>query len=106
MPCSRRFLALGLALCSAFAPLGAGRGEARADELTEQGRELSPGVELIALADVSLHRASIVAGSRVSVTKLLFRSGRLEGVAVALKDGHVVRLRLAAVRSFFRIAED
>jgi hypothetical protein len=67
--------------------------------------EIAVGTELVATADVSLHKAEIAKGSRVSVTKLMLRDGRVDGVDVALADGHVVKVTMSTVRSYFRVAE-
>jgi len=67
--------------------------------------EIAVGTELVALADVSLHKAEIAKGSRVSVTKLVIRQGHVDGVDVALADGHVVKVTMSTVRSYFRVAE-
>jgi hypothetical protein len=67
--------------------------------------EIAVGTELVATADVSLHHAEIAKGSRVSVTKLVIRQGRVDGLDVALADGHVVKVTMSTVRSYFRVAE-
>ena len=62
-----------------------------------------------AVADVqqsALHRAEIAKGSRVSVTKLARNAGRLEGLSVALADGHVVKVTMAQVHTFFRVVSE
>jgi hypothetical protein len=73
--------------------------EARAENPIEVG------TQLVATSDVTLHRAEISKGSKVSVTKILTREGRTDGFAVALADGHIVKVTLSTIRSFFRIAE-
>jgi hypothetical protein len=73
--------------------------------LAAEENDLVVGTELVATADVALHKAEIAKGSRVSVTKLLLSRGRLDGVDVALADGHVVKVTLGAVRSYFQIAQ-
>lgn len=80
-------------------------GEALA-ETTSAGDDLAVGVELEALQDVSIHRAELTKGSRVSVTKRNLRDGRLESVSVALADGHVLKMPIGAVRTYFRVASD
>ena len=67
--------------------------------------EIVVGTELVATADLSLHKAEIAKGSRVSVTKLVMHDGRVSGVDVALADGHVVKVTMSTVRSYFRVAE-
>lgn len=75
-----------------------GEGVARAED-----RALEVGTELQATSNVTLHKAEIAKGSRVSVTRLLMRGGHIEGVSVALADGHVVKVTLAQVRTYFRV---
>lgn len=77
-----------------------GRNEVHAEE---EALTVAVGTELMATADVTLHQAEIARGSRVSVTKLNVREGRLDSVNVALADGHVVKMPLVAVRSYFRV---
>lgn len=79
------------------------KNEARASEFSD---DLAVGTELLATSDLSVHRAEIARGSRVSVTKLIVREGRLDGVNVALPDGHVVKMPLVAVRSYFRVVTE
>lgn len=67
---------------------------------------ITVGTELVATADVTLHKAEIAKGSRVSVTKVNRTGERLDGVNVALADGHVVKMPLAAVRSYFRVVSE
>ncbi len=73
--------------------------------LAAEENDLVVGTELVATADVALHKAEIAKGSHVSVTKLLLSRGRLDGVDVALADGHVVKVTLGTVRSYFQIAQ-
>jgi hypothetical protein len=73
--------------------------------LAAEEHDLMVGTELVATADIALHKADIAKGSRVSVTKLLLRRGRLDGVDVALADGHVVKMTLGTVRTYFQIAQ-
>lgn len=72
--------------------------------LAAEENDLEVGTELVATADVALHKAEIAKGSRVSVTKLLHSRGRLDGVDVALADGHVVKVTMGTVRTYFEIA--
>src|SRR5262252_471912 len=67
--------------------------------------DIRVGTELVALTNATLGKAEILKGSKVVVTKLLGGAGKVEGVAVALADGHVVKVALATVRSLFRIAD-
>ena len=68
-------------------------------------REIAVGTELQATSDVTLHKAEIAKGSRVSVTKVSKHDGRIDGVSVALADGHVVKMTLNQVQTFFRVVE-
>lgn len=72
----------------------------------DDGGDVAVGTSLQATEDVTLHRAEIIRGSRVSVTKLVLRSGRLDGVRVALADGHVVTMSLAQMHRSFRVVHD
>jgi len=97
-------LAVALLFSVAAAPaavLICGTGEARADE-----RPIDVGTELMATSDVTLHMAEIAKGSRVSVTKLSRNGGQLDAVSVALADGHVVKVTMAQVHTFFRIIDE
>ncbi len=73
--------------------------------LAAEEHDLMVGTELVATADIALHKADIAKGSRVSVTKLLLSHGHLDGVDVALADGHVVKVTLGTVRTYFEIAQ-
>jgi hypothetical protein len=75
-------------------------------ETASAGDDLAVGVELLAVEDVSMHRAELVKGARVSVTKRNLRDGRLESVSVALADGHVLKLPIGAVRTYFRVTHN
>ena len=90
-----------IAAAIALALLATGITEARAEE-----DAISIGTELMATSDVTLHRAEIARGSKVSVTKLNLREGKLDSVNVALADGHVVKMPLVAVRSYFRVVTE
>jgi putative NIF3 family GTP cyclohydrolase 1 type 2 len=97
-------LALALSLAVATVPAVAvleGPGEARADEPT-----IDVGTELMATSDVTLHTAEIAKGSRVSVTKLSHNGSQVDAVSVALADGHVVKVTMAQVHTFFRIVAE
>jgi hypothetical protein len=68
---------------------------------------IAVGTELVAVADVTLRRVGLVKGSRVSVTKLSRRGGRLSSVDVELADGYVLqRVAIATVRALFRVAPE
>lgn len=77
-----------------------GTAVARADD-----DAIAVGTELVATSDVSLHKAEIAKGSHVSVTKLRVHEGRVDELDVALADGHVVKVTMTTVRSYFRVAE-
>lgn len=66
-------------------------------------RQLAVGDELQATSDVTLHKAEICKGSRVSVTKVSSHDGQVDGVSVALADGHVVKMTMTQVHTFFRV---
>ena len=97
-------IALAVALALVATPMidaATNANEARAEEDT-----LAVGTELMAVSDLTLHKAEIVKGSKVSVTKLNLRDGKLDSVNVALADGHVVKMPVAAVRSYFRVVPE
>jgi hypothetical protein len=103
----RRFLRLLLAgaLAAAVSPVVvAAPGERAA--LAEEERAIGVGTELVAVTDVTLHKAEIAKGSRVSVTRVELRDGKLDGVSVALADGHVVKLPMTTVHTYFQVADD
>ncbi len=92
-------LVLFLAVAAiSLAPVSGGVSVAHAEE-----GSLEVGTELMATSDVTLHKAEIAKGSRVSVTKLSQSGGRVESVNVALADGHVVKVTIAQVHTFFRV---
>jgi prepilin-type processing-associated H-X9-DG protein len=64
------------------------------------------GTELMATSDVTLHKAEIAKGSRVSVTKITRHGEEVDAVNVALADGHVVKVTMAQVHTFFRVVAD
>jgi hypothetical protein len=99
-------LATALALAVIAPPMidaAIGQNEARAAD-NDDG--LAVGTELLATSDVTVHKAEIAKGSRVSVTKLITRDGHLDSVNLALPDGHVVKMSIGAVRSYFRVASE
>jgi hypothetical protein len=83
-----------------FAALLAAPSLARADEAP-----LAPGMELEAIQSVTLHQAEIAKGSKVAVTDVVKHEGKIDGVKIDLGDGHIVKVALATVRNFFKIAE-
>jgi prepilin-type processing-associated H-X9-DG protein len=98
----RLALALSLAVAAVtFSPIPGGGSVAFAEE-----HPIGVGTELMATSDVTLHQAEIAKGSRVSVTKLSESGGRVESVNVALADGHVVKVTIAQVHTFFRVVEE
>jgi prepilin-type processing-associated H-X9-DG protein len=72
----------------------------------DRSSEIAVGSELMATSDVTLHQAEIAKGSRVSITKILVHGGRIDGVSVALADGHVVKITTAQMHTFFRVVRD
>jgi hypothetical protein len=69
------------------------------------GAELRVGTELMAIEDVTLDRAIVGRGSRVSVTATEAAGGTLL-VDVALPDGHVVHaVPIGEIRRSFRIVD-
>jgi hypothetical protein len=103
--CVFRFARVILAAALAVAPAAATVLDEPAACADDRG-DLAVGTELQATSDVTLHKAEISKGSRVSITKLLVRGDRIDGVSVALADGHVVKVTLAQVRSYFRVVRD
>src|SRR5215468_12448032 len=91
---------LALSAAPAASMLSAG------DAFAEEERPIAVGTELMATADVTLHKAEIAKGSRVSVTKLSRASGQIDAVSVALADGHVVKVTMAQVHTYFRVVTD
>jgi hypothetical protein len=98
-----RRLALAAALALATLPL-AGVTAERAAIAAET--PIQVGTELVATSDVTLHQAEIAKGSRVSVTKVTRSGEQLDAVSVALADGHVVKVTMAQVHTYFRVAQD
>ena len=74
--------------------------------MADDRHEIAVGTSLQATSNVTLHKAEIAKGSRVNVTKLIERGGRIDGVSVALADGHVVKITLSQVHTFFRVVQD
>jgi hypothetical protein len=72
----------------------------------EAQAEIAVGTRLEALDTVTVARAEIAKGSKVNVTKLLRRQGRVASVDVELADGQIARVAIATVRSFFRVLGD
>jgi hypothetical protein len=94
-------LVRALIVAVALAAPAFGTSAAHADE-----GAVAVGTALQATSDVTLHRAEILKGSRVNVTKILKRRGRVDGVSVALADGHVVKVTIAQLHTFFRVVSD
>lgn len=98
---------LALALFLAFAAVPAVDALGASSEAGADEPVIDVGTELMATTDVTLHMAEIAKGSRVSVTKLNRSGGQVDAVSVALADGHVVKVTMAQVHTFFRVvAED
>ena len=72
----------------------------------EEQEEIAVGTRLVALDSVTVSQAEISKGSTVSVTRLVHRQGRLSGVDVELKDGHIARVPIAKVRAAFRVIDE
>jgi hypothetical protein len=97
-----RIAAVAVALLGApVVDAAVGWNEARAE-----ASEIAVGTQLMAVSDVTLHQAEISKGSRVSVTQLLVQRGKLQGVSLALADGHVVKVPMGTVMSFFQIVNE
>jgi hypothetical protein len=90
-----------LAVTLALAVVPAGSMALAADEAP-----IVVGTELVATSDVTLHQAEIAKGSRGSVTKLTKSGGQVDAVSVALADGHVVKVTMAQVHTYFRVVAD
>jgi prepilin-type processing-associated H-X9-DG protein len=102
-----RALRLALAVLLALAAVpAAGLAGAGSVALANEDRSISVGTELMATSDVTLHKAEIAKGSRVSVTKLNRTGGQIDAVNVALADGHVVKVTMAQVHTYFRVVTD
>ncbi len=97
-----RGFAFAAALCVSC-PLLTAVDEARAETPSP---DLAVGTELMATSNVTLHQAEIAKGSRVSVTKVSRNAGQVETVNVALADGHVVKVTISQVHTYFRVVED
>jgi prepilin-type processing-associated H-X9-DG protein len=97
-------LALAVLLAVAAVPAAAALPGQQA--LADEERPIDVGTELMATSDVTLHTAEIAKGSRVSVTKLSRTGGQVEAVNVALADGHVVKVTMAQVHTFFRVVTE
>jgi hypothetical protein len=96
-------LALGLLSGAVALPavLAASEGVARADD---PRADLEIGTQLVAISDVTLHRAAILQGSKVRVIKVTSREGRVDSVDVELADGHIVpKVAIAKIRTSFRV---
>ncbi len=108
VPRSNR-LALALLLAVAAVPTAdalSGHQAFAEEHAADDERPLAVGTELMATTDVTLHTAEIAKGSRVSVTKLSRTGGQVEAVNVALADGHVVKVTIAQVHTFFRVVTE
>jgi hypothetical protein len=97
----RLIVAITLALAGVPAGSLVGSAALAADEAP-----IGVGTELMATSDVTLHQAEIAKGSRVSVTKLSKSGGQIDAVSVALADGHVVKVTMAQVHTYFRVVTE
>lgn len=98
-----RGLVLGAVLGLVVVPVAE---QASSPNVARAEGELSVGMRLMALSNVTLQKAEILKGSKVSVTQLVKHAGVLDGVALELADGHVVKVALSTVRSLFRVVDD
>ncbi len=103
----------GLAFAAAFtlgfvpaAFVAIGAVHERVASADEDRSGIAVGTELEATTDVTLHRAEIAKGSKVSVTQVLGHSGQVEGLSVALADGHVVKVTMSQVHTYFRVVQE
>lgn len=94
-------IALAVLLACAAVPAAA----VTARDASAEEESIAVGTQLMATQDVTLHKAEIQKGSRVSVTKVSESKGRVEGVSLALADGHVVKVPLGVVHTYFRVVE-
>ncbi len=98
-------LLLGLTAGAAALPAVLVAGESVA--LAHEEGDLDVGTQLVAVTDVTLHRAEIMKGSKVRVTKVAIQGGRVASVDVELADGHVVqKVAVTKIRTAFRIDSD
>ena len=98
-----RALLFGVALAFVGLPATeiAAPNEARAESV-----EIGVGTELEAIADITLSKAEIAKGSKVSVAKLMEHGGRIEGALLELADGHVISVAIGTVRSLFSVVHE
>jgi len=102
-----RLIRIAFAVALAVAvPAAAGLAGERVALADDERSDIAVGTELEATSDVTLHQAEIAKGSKVSVTKVLGRSGQIDGLSVALADGHVVKVTMTQVHSYFRVIHD
>jgi prepilin-type processing-associated H-X9-DG protein len=97
---------LALALFLAIAAVPTADTLRNQEALADEEAPIGVGTELMATTDVTLHTAEISKGSRVSVTKLSHAAGQVDAVNVALADGHVVKVTMAQVHTFFRVVTE
>ena len=102
---SRFGRAIFVAALALAAPLALELANPVAAAFAEEANDLAPGTQLMALGNVSLHQAEIAKGSKVSVASVLLREGKLEGASLELADGHIVKVGLATIRSFFKVVD-
>jgi prepilin-type processing-associated H-X9-DG protein len=97
----RAFLCLAVPTAVLGADAMSGHAQALAAEPT-----IDVGTELMATTDVTLHKAEIAKGSRVSVTKVSRSGGQVDTLNVALADGHVVKVTMAQVHTYFQVVNE
>lgn len=102
----RRATRLALSLLLAVAAVPAAGAVAPRPALAAEEPDIAVGTELMATSDITLHQAEIAKGSKVSVTKLTKSGGQLDAVSVALADGHVVKVTMAQVHTYFKVVAD
>lgn len=69
--------------------------------------ELSAGTKLVATGDVKVRRVQIAKGSRLLVTNVARRAGRIASVDVELPDGYVLRsVGIRTILALFRVVSD
>ncbi len=86
--------------------LGIGAEALTGHQALAEDAPIDVGTELMATTDVTLHQAEIAKGSRVSVTKVSRSGGGVDAVNVALADGHVVKVTMVQVHTFFRVVAE
>jgi len=90
-----------------LAHAGVARAEASDPPAMTETREISAGMHLVAVSDVTLRRAALSKGARVNVTRVGSTKGRVTTVDVELADGHVLkRVAVDEIRKSFAVADE